>query len=133
MKKLCFLFILLHTISSLGAQEKVRVAGNRFLDTDGKTIIFRGVNTSDPDKLAREGHWNNEYFKVISEWGANVVRFPVHPRAWRNRTPENYLDLIDTGVRLADKYNLLVVIDWHSIGNLLEQGILSRFGPLYDV
>ena len=54
-------------------------------------MIFRGLDTSDPDKLASEGHWNREYFLEMKNWGANVVRFPVHPNRWRERGQEAYL------------------------------------------
>jgi hypothetical protein len=101
--------------------ERIRVEDNRFVDSSGKTLIFRGVNTSDPDKLVKDGHWNEEYFKVISDWGANVVRFPVHPAAWRARTPEHYLEFLDQGVDWAEQFNLYVIVDWHSIGNLLTE------------
>ncbi len=63
---------------------QVTVAGNKFM-VGGKAFVFRGLDASDPDKLAKEGHWNREYFEAIKSWGANIVRFPVHPAAWRNR------------------------------------------------
>src|SRR5690606_33174716 len=35
----------------------IRVQGNRFVDESGATVVFQGVNISDPDKLERDGHW----------------------------------------------------------------------------
>ena len=58
---------------------QISVKGNKFVTADGKTIVFRGLDTSDPDKLERDGHWNKEYFEAMKSWGANIVRFPVHP------------------------------------------------------
>jgi hypothetical protein len=121
MRRIIPFFFLSLTFVHLYALERIRVEGNRFVDPEGKTVILRGVNSSDPDKLEKAGHWNDEYFQEISEWGANVVRFPIHPKAWRERTPEKYLILVDEGVRLAQKFDLYVIIDWHSIGNLLEE------------
>lgn len=97
---------------------QLSVQGNAFVNEAGDTLVFRGLNTSDPDKLANQRHWNKAYFEEIKNWGANVVRFPVHPRAWRERGEENYLNLLDQGINWATELGLYVIIDWHSIGNL---------------
>ncbi|GAB4242561.1 MAG: hypothetical protein Kow00109_18280 [Acidobacteriota bacterium] len=99
----------------------LRVEGNRFVDAAGRTVILRGLNAADPDKLARDGQWNERYFQEMARWGANVVRIPVHPAAWRSRGSDAYLDLLDRGVDWAEQHGLYVVIDWHSIGNLKER------------
>jgi endoglucanase len=100
---------------------QVSVQGNKFVTSDGKTIVFRGLDTSDPDKLERDKHWNKEYFQAMKSWGANVVRFPVHPNAWRKQGQENYLKLLDQGVQWATELGMYVIIDWHSIGNLRSE------------
>lgn len=100
--------------------QRIHVAGNKFMRGD-QPMTFKGLNTSDPDKLEREGHWNEEYFAEIKSWGANVVRFPVHPLAWRRRGEAAYLKLLDDGIRLAAQHELYVIVDWHSIGNLCEE------------
>ncbi len=97
---------------------RLRVEGNRIVSATGDTVVLRGVSFSDPDKLEREGHWNEAYFDAARRWGANVVRFPVHPAAWRERGEDAYLRLLDDGVRWAAERGLYVIIDWHSIGNL---------------
>ncbi|CAA9252249.1 MAG: GH5_26 / GH5 / GH5_46 / GH5_25 / GH5_40 / G H5_39 / GH5_4 / GH5_22 / GH5_1 [uncultured Adhaeribacter sp.] len=108
---------------------QVSVQGNKFVTADGKTIVFRGLDTSDPDKLQRDNHWNKEYFEAMKSWGANIVRFPVHPNAWRKQGPENYLKLLDQGVQWATELGLYVIIDWHSIGNLRSELYQS---PMYE-
>lgn len=100
---------------------QIRVEGNKFITENGEPIVFRGLNTSDPDKLERSGHWNKEYFEQMKKWGANIVRFPVHPTAWRKRGQEEYIKLLDEGVRLAGEQGMYVIIDWHSIGNLKNE------------
>ena len=109
--------------------ERVRVEGNRFVKADGEVLIFRGYNTSDPDKLAKDGHWNRAYFEKIQEWGGNIVRFPIHPTRWRARGQEAYLKLIDQGVTWATELGLYVILDWHSIGNLRSQLYQA---PMYE-
>ena len=96
----------------------IRVEGNKFVDPDGKTILFRGVSIGDPDKLEHQGHWNKEHFEQVKAMGATLVRIPVHPIAWRERTPREYLKLLDQAVDWCTELDLHVIIDWHSIGNL---------------
>lgn len=96
----------------------IRVDGNRFADESGDEVVLRGVSFSDPDRLEREGHWNRAYFEAARSWGANVVRFPVHPSAWRERGQDAYLALLDQGIAWAGELGMYVIVDWHSIGNL---------------
>jgi endoglucanase len=99
-------------------QDVIRVDGNRFVDESGKTFVFRGVSIGDPSKLVSDGHWNRRIFEEIRAWGANVVRLPVHPSAWRLRGEERYLGLLDDAVRWCNELGLYVIVDWHSIGYL---------------
>jgi endoglucanase len=96
---------------------QVSVKANEFI-VNNKPFVMRGLNTSDPEKLSNQGHWDLAYFEAMKSWGANVVRFPVHPAAWRRIGKEKYLKLLDEGVLLARSQKMYVIIDWHSIGNL---------------
>jgi endoglucanase len=96
----------------------ISVKGNRFADSQGKSVLLRGVAIADPDKLEGQGHWKRELFLKVKEFGAAVVRIPVHPVAWRERTPDQYLLLLDQAVDWCSELNLYAIIDWHSIGNL---------------
>jgi endoglucanase len=107
----------------------IGVKGNHFVDSKGATVVFQGVNISDPDKLEQNGHYDRHYFEVIREWGANVVRVPVHPTAWRARGSQAYLELLDRAVRWATELDLYLIVDWHSIGNLVT-GLYQH--PMYD-
>ncbi|WP_197062539.1 glycoside hydrolase family 5 protein [Muricauda sp. MAR_2010_75] len=108
---------------------RISVDGNNFVTEDGKTIVFRGMSSSDPDKLEKDGLWNKSYFQEIKRWGANLVRFPIHPARVRERGEEEYLQLLDEGIRWASEEGLYVIIDWHSIGNL-KTGIY--LADMYD-
>lgn len=99
----------------------VKVVGNRFVDGKGRTLVFQGVSISDPDKIVKNGHWGKEHFQVIKDWGANVVRIPVHPAAWRERGEKEYLKLLDQAVQWCTELKLYVIMDWHSIGNLYTE------------
>jgi hypothetical protein len=113
----CCMLLLHLAISGQNSLSRVSVEGNKFMVND-TMIIFHGVNTSDPEKLTSDGHWNEEYFKEIKSWGANLVRFPVHPAAWRKVGKDAYLQMLDKGIKYAGDLGMYVVIDWHSIGNL---------------
>lgn len=96
----------------------ISVSGNKFVDERGKTILFRGLSISDPDKIENQDHWNKEYFVKVKEMGTMLVRIPIHPIAWRERTPEKYLELLDQAVEWCTELGMYIIIDWHSIGNL---------------
>ncbi len=108
---------------------RIAVKGNKFVDPEGKPVLFRGLAISDPDKLEAQGHWNRDYFVKVQEMGARVVRIPVHPVAWRERTPAKYLTLLDQAVAWSTELGMYVVIDWHSIGNLKTEQFQD---PMYD-
>lgn len=112
-----------HTLSRLSVQ------GNQFVNEAGDTVVLRGYSTSDPDKLVKQGRWEKAYFEEIRKWGANVVRFPIHPPEWRERGQEGYLKLLDQGIQWATENGLYVILDWHSIGNLRSQ---LFFLPIYE-
>lgn len=96
----------------------IQVKGNKFVDSNGDTILFRGLAISDPDKIEGQGHWSKAHFEKIKEIGPNLVRIPIHPIAWRERGADEYLKLLDQAVAWCTELKMYVIIDWHSIGNL---------------
>ena len=50
---------------------------------------------------------------------------PVHPAWWREHGSGQYLEWIDQAVQWSTELGLYVIIDWHTIGNLLS-GIYHR-------
>jgi hypothetical protein len=103
----------------------IRVIGNRFVASSGDTIVFHGLAIADPDNLEQRGVWNKDLFLEAKSLGAMIVRIPVHPAAWRDRTPEKYLKLLDQAVEWCTEESLYVDIDWHSIGDL-EEGLYQN-------
>ena len=104
----------------------IRVVKNKFLNANGDTVVFRGVSIADPDKIDQQGRWNRNLFVKLKEFGAMIVRIPVHPAAWRARTPVKYLELLDQAVGWCTELGLYVDIDWHSIGNLQMELFQNR-------
>lgn len=119
-RPLVTLLLLLFTTALLGQSfpSCISVKGNKFVNEAGETVIFRGVNFADPDRLVKDGQWKKELFKEARDWGSNIVRLPVHPQAWRSRGASEYIKLLDQAVTWAKEYQMYVIIDWHSIGNL---------------
>ncbi|MGD0338365.1 MAG: cellulase family glycosylhydrolase [Bacteroidota bacterium] len=107
----------------------ISVKGNRFVNSLGDTVLFRGISISDPDKLEAQGHWNKNHFVKIKEMGARIVRIPVHPVAWRERTPEKYLALLDQALEWCTELDMYIIIDWHTIGNLKTELFQN---PMYN-
>ncbi len=107
----------------------ISVDGNTFVNPDGETILFKGLSISDPDKVEKQGHWNRNHFEQVKDMGAMLVRIPVHPVAWRERTPEKYLALLDQAVEWCTDLGMYIIIDWHSIGNL---GMELFQNPMYN-
>jgi aryl-phospho-beta-D-glucosidase BglC (GH1 family) len=107
----------------------IKVKGNRFINASGDTILLRGVAIADPDKIEQEGRWNKNLFVHVKEYGATLVRIPIHPVPWRMRTPEKYLQLLDQAVDWCAELGMYVIIDWHSIGNL---GMELFQDPMYS-
>lgn len=127
--RVCLLMLLFFGLFAKAQNmERISVKGNEFVNESGEVMVFRGLNSSDPDKLFHDGLWTEDYFKEMHDWGATIVRFPVHPSAWRRMGEESYLTLLDQGIAWAAKYNMYVIIDWHSIGNLKTQLYLD---PMY--
>lgn len=100
------------------AQAFISVKGNKLVDEQGNQVIFRGVSIADPDKLLKQNQWSLALFTELKSWGLNIVRLPVHPRAWRERGKQNYLKHLDEAVVWANSLGLYLIIDWHSIGYL---------------
>jgi len=99
----------------------ISVVGKSFVNEDGDTVVLRGVNISDPDKLVKNGRWSKAHFEVIKSWGSNVVRVPIHPIAWNMRGSKEYLKLLDQVIIWASELKLYLIFEWHSIGNLATE------------
>lgn len=99
----------------------IQVKGNQFVTESGQEVIFRGASIADPDKLKANKKFGKKHFEVLKSWGANVVRIPVHPNAWRKHGKKNYLAMLDQIIVWANELEIYVILDWHSIGNLKSE------------
>jgi len=44
--------------TNLNAGNLIKVKGNKFVDSDGKEIVFRGLCFADAHDVDRQGHWD---------------------------------------------------------------------------
>lgn len=113
--------LLAAALQATAALPRVTVKGNQFVQPGGAPIVFKGLSTSDPSKLVRDGVWNDAYFDAAKSWGSNTIRFPIHPSNWRKLGKEKWFEILDQGIAMAEARKIYVIIDWHSIGNLHEE------------
>lgn len=105
----------------------ISVKGNHFVNENGDSIVFRGLCCSDPLKLYKENQWNEKYFDAMKSWGANIVRFAIHPENLNNAPSwEEAIKIFDQGVLWAEERGMYVIIDWHSIGNLKKAKFTNK-------
>jgi len=96
---------------------KVYAEGNRFLNQDGKEILFQGINFVCKEK--EKGYIFPEYervFKEFAEKGFNVIRLGIF---WDGVEPcpgkynDEYLKKVSEVVSEAKKSGLYVILDMH--------------------
>jgi endoglucanase len=107
------------------ALPQLRVRGNRFVDTEGKTIVLKGLCLGDPADVRQNGYWSADYFRQASLWGAKLVRIPISPGTYRALGKDAYFDLITEAVNWSEKYGMYVMLDWHPIGNPVKNIFLD--------
>lgn len=101
---------------------KLKVSGTKIIDQNGKEFQLKGVSTHGLQWFPQ--YVNEETFRTIrDEWGANVIRLAMYTdeNGYCTGGPtvkKNLRELIDKGVKLADKLGMYVIIDWHILHDL---------------
>ena len=101
--------------------EKFFVVGNKIIDENGGEAILRGLTPIDPVTLANDANdrfipFDEELFRKMSEWGAEIIRLPISPYNWRKYGKEKVFSVIDQSIAWSAKYGMYVYIDFHGIG-----------------
>ena len=107
------------TVGPGGFPRRFHVKGNALVDQFGKTMIFRGVDavdpvlqTSDPTMPA----WNENYYKSMADWGANIIRVPITMTSIHVLGMDTVLTVLDQTLAWAGAHKMYVIIDFHSVG-----------------
>ena len=112
----------------------IRIAGDRFVDEHGRTLVLRGVNLGGSSKLPRSGgsfvgrpfplEEAGAHFSRLQRWGLTTLRLVVTWEAVEHAGPRQYdlayLDYLEALIHRAAEHHLEVFIDFH-------QDVWSRF------
>lgn len=97
--------------------ENIRVRGQRFIDSQQRTVIWNGLNLV--EKNPEVGYLNPQdetLFRQFRMWGVNCVRYGIH---WDGLEPEpgeineEYLKEIDKRVYWARINGISLILDMH--------------------
>lgn len=131
---LCVLTLMLGMLGMPGAQPiqaaafqdaklgALHVEGTTLCDEDGNAVQLRGVSTHGlswyPDYV------NDKCFKELHDkWGANVVRLAMYTEEYNGYCSGDAANrkalkkLVKKGVKLAAKYDMYVIVDWHILSD----------------
>ena len=50
----------------------IKVKGNKFVNSSGDNILFRGVAIADPDKIEQEARWSKNLFMILDKADSEV-------------------------------------------------------------
>ncbi len=123
---------------------------NLIVDESGNETVFKGVSIENPILLSHSFQdkatmgpfyfdqyleWNESIFQTISQFGATIVRLPVHPATWRVHGQVDCLAILDEAIAWATKYKFYVILDFHSVGYPLtgdfEPNFAEGYGELF--
>ena len=90
----------------------------RFIDEEGRTRIFNGMNIDDKLQNQKEFRYNldEDFFKKYKANGFDIIRLAI---TWQNLEPkmgeynEDYLKSIDSIFSLAEQYGVYILLDMH--------------------
>jgi len=95
----------------------ITVKGQRFIDPEGRQILFHGVSVINKSKLDGYLSWHKPAdFKRLHDWGMNCIRLGI---LWDGVEPEpgkyddDYLKQIDKRIQWAKDAGLYVFLDMH--------------------
>lgn len=106
--------------------EKILTENMRFIDSQGRTRLFNGMNIDDKqlDRKSFCYDLDEDFFKKYVQNGFNIIRLAV---TWANIEPgigvynESYLESLDAIFKNAEKYGVYILLDMH-------QDLFSGFG-----
>ncbi|MCR4797140.1 MAG: glycoside hydrolase family 5 protein [Lachnospiraceae bacterium] len=95
----------------------LKVTGAHLTDKKGNIVQLKGVSTHGISWYPQ--YINDKCFKQLKGWGANVVRLAMYTAEYNGYCTGDEANKkalkarIEEGVKLAQKNNMYVIIDWH--------------------
>lgn len=134
-RMLCALCALVLMVCMLGGAQPVQAAsfqdaklgalhveGTTLCDADGNVVQLRGVSTHGLSWYPE--YVNDKCFKELHDkWGANVVRLAMYTEEYNGYCSGDAANrkalkaLVKKGVKLAAKYDMYVIVDWHILSD----------------
>lgn len=121
----------------------LHVVGNHIENSDGLTVVLRGVNRSGSEyQCARnagifDGPATLASIRVMASWKINAVRIPLNESCWLgingvagNYAGEAYKREIVAFVNLFHQYNIVPILDLHWVGP--GTSVADRLQPMPD-
>jgi hypothetical protein len=99
----------------------LEVVGTQLLDSDGKPVRLRGVNTAclEWSSDGEDGHILETVKTAITDWRANTIRLPLSQDRWFGKAPEqtdkgkNYRILVRRIVDVVNSRSCFIILDLH--------------------
>lgn len=96
-------------------QKKKTAPRRQLCDQKGNPVQLRGMSTF--GLQWQDGDWilTEEAFRALAEdWKCDVVRLAMYVgEGGYAERPQELLQKVETGIRLACKYGMYVIVDWH--------------------
>lgn len=120
---LCSLFLGVTPVQAAGTSlSALHVEGTTLCNEKGKVVQLRGVSTHGLSWYPE--YVNDKCFKELHDkWGANVVRLAMYTEEYNGYCSGDAANkkalkkLVKKGVKLAAKYDMYVIIDWHILSD----------------
>lgn len=99
---------------------RLSVRGTRLVNSNGKTVILKGVSTHGINWFSQ--YVNKSAFKSLrDDWGVNCIRLAMYTEEYNGYcsggNQAELKKLIDKGVRYATELGMYVIIDWHVLND----------------
>ena len=99
---------------------RLSVRGTRLVNSNGKTVILKGVSTHGINWFSQ--YVNKSAFKSLrDDWGVNCIRLAMYTEEYNGYcsggNQAELKKLIDKGVRYATERGMYVIIDWHVLND----------------
>ncbi|KAK4475761.1 hypothetical protein MN116_001021 [Schistosoma mekongi] len=127
------LLILICTLIHPQIHAKITIDNDigEFIDSRGFVKLFHGINcVRKVSPFYYPIHLNATSFKVLRDWGVNVIRLAISwfaLKPFENETNWEYVDIIERIVDNAELYGIYIIIDLH------QDGLSKRLGAIDSV
>ena len=112
------------------------VRENQIVNSQKQEIQFRGLAVIDPLHQVKNGGddesaWDESYYQHLAQWGATLVRIPIHPQLWRENTIEENFRILDQTLAWIAENKMYAILDFHSIGYPPAEDFESAYDGIY--